>query len=322
MPRFYQYSAQIPVAVIYDGDAMRYESSATCIGGDPNLPCPTPTAPIPPSFAQTHWFPLHPSTNSSVLFSSFPSCMSLYPSPARCFTVYTSRLVSFVYLLILELLGSSRVYTCVCICFARVRVCVGVWRCWCVFVCVCLGVWRWVCWRVSVGVCYNRCRWVCECVCVCDNVWLRVCVTVCECVYTRACVWWCTCNRVCECVCMRVILLSMSLWVICPLRQSMDHFLYVHCFTWTYNWMNACVTFPYIFYSINSHNVARQNLELGVVGIAGFSNGFYLFKWGIEPENPPLPFPLSTAVNSTQGRVLLSDAYTLVYTLLLLVKDS
>lgn len=87
--------------------------------------------------------------------------------------------------------------------------------------------------------------------------------------------------------------------------------------------MNACVTFPYIFYSINSHNVARQNLELGVVGIAGFSNGFYLFKWGIEPENPPPPLPtVNSCEQYTQGRVLLSDAYTLVYTLLLLVKDS
>lgn len=147
MPRFYQYSAQIPVAVIFDGDAMRYESSATCIGGTRTCPVPLLRPQFPrhsPKPTDSHYTLrlIHPFCSHLSLLAC-PSTQVL-PDVSLCIRLALYRLYICLYSNCLVLLVCIRVYVFV----LRALGCVWV----CGDVGVSLGVCVWVCGGECVGV--------------------------------------------------------------------------------------------------------------------------------------------------------------------------
>ena len=100
---------------------------------------------------------------------------------------------------------------CVCV-YVSVCLIVCIWSCVCVcvsdFVCECMCVCLILC--VYLGVC------VCVCVCVCNSVCLTVCIW--SCVHARKPVWFCVgcaCLYVCACLCVSVYVYVFPLHRMC-----------------------------------------------------------------------------------------------------------
>ena len=159
-------------------------------------------------------------------------------SPCRCHNscvtsfvatnlVFTTSFVKSTHCYVVERSLCMCVFVCACLrlcvrAFVCVCICVCVRLCVCAFVCVHV----WVCMYVFVSICAFICVLVCTCMYLCVLVWvhkivlcvhdcvfvLYICMYVCDCV----CMYYvciCLCVCVCVCVCVLHACVPMSMWV-------------------------------------------------------------------------------------------------------------